>query len=1152
MNNLFQKKYIKTPIVFLVIFSLLFQSIPLIRTKAARQEPIKVKYPDFCEVQVSSPEKLLPTEAFQQACYVLKQIYDTAANEVYLAERITASTRIWPEDASKTNEIQGESCFPMFNCKTTCLLSFPQLNYKIDIIDIIISIFGTGGIAVINNIIKVMGLVTGSGWFKTIMDIINIVNQVKTCLEGIGNIADSLNDTISGVNLLITTIGDINDRIADLQTKENFWDKLANFENSLTSSTEKVAEIAAEIDTINDKKVEKMVEEMADSLGWDREKLKLILQKADEIGLFFILYLFHEGIEPCDSHCQYRLLRSYDNVNSYYLAHNDIGVRKLIYILLNTPPWSDQSANLMKAINIKKEANKAKDDVQKEIAKRDEERKQRAIIAENFIYGLNEENDNGYFLIYLSKMTHTTPNQRDCGYKWCEIAHDALKQKIDNLASKLYEIENILKNFYDKNPGKFPNTTEIMCSLKDKIREAISKIDELNNEASYIDSIPKCPDNNRDCGSLFDVGCGLNAKVYDWWPRGIDGQARANLAATANALKDQLNDILKKIGDPEGDPEYNYLKSKQFTEKINDMLNIDKLLEEKDFDPIKFRDEELDKGFVGGVNDYYRDYIDTNKTKNKNIYNKLHEVIALLTNLRIFQEYMICVQVIGEDGKPIPCPQPPPDTKEQVIEKLKKLIPEKEKLSKLKEDYEKLLEDLWRGGGIEDITGKTVCQLKDDRDLENILEVSGIKNSLNSIVNKLSELNETINIDVNFDYVGERVASTIEQINGIKSGLNSKKDTFINKYNIQEDELNEMIKELDELIPKIKEFKQYLTDALAVLRGLGLLKDINDLYNAIAKVIKGTKGFIKGIKDTINCFKGIFTSTEQVNIGGQTFGVDWTKTYHCYPAKGVYNDWQGDFQGEIDCPAINDIFKRVGLDLNICEGETTKTTATTTAATTAAWHMGGKVCPDISSLVSELVSNYFAMTYGATLSGGGRTKGMLHQIINLKKQDPEIEKIEAKANEIIGSTAPLQIWSRILAGRAAKCFCGESYCKIASNIAKCFENDKFSDNTSVKDFLEKYEIIALLAGLNESVCGSLIEIIKGIGKWFDPNFNISDSYWQNYCLWPNFLYFVNGWNRYFDPLILDPFSSTNCLTTWFLFSPTVEGLAKKLEEEITK
>jgi hypothetical protein len=225
MSKLFQKRYFKASVVFLLLVSLVFEFFPIQETKAKT-----LHYPEFCAPKI--PYYNQPrgkSQEFYQACYLLKDIYDSAYNQVESAKKLGEFTDIFGEYG------------PLNKCSAGCCLGFPKCTINIDLTELLCAIFPQSCTIIIMEIKKIYDFIqplielynTYRKWRAIYDAVIMVKDDVKNLYEG------GMDAWLDFQNLLEASGGmNINS-----QTLRSFNDQLAAITSAKATTTKKITEI---------------------------------------------------------------------------------------------------------------------------------------------------------------------------------------------------------------------------------------------------------------------------------------------------------------------------------------------------------------------------------------------------------------------------------------------------------------------------------------------------------------------------------------------------------------------------------------------------------------------------------------------------------------------------------------------------------------------------------------------------------------------------------------------------------------------------------------------------------------------------------------------------------------------------------------------
>lgn len=219
MVSFFQKKYIKIPLIILIIFSISFRFFPPPKESEAIEiiERPKIDYLDICEPKVPFYDEPLQTDELQEACYLLKKIQDRAAQEIDIARLMFELT----DPLTECNPIIGEE--PPFvttgNCRTACAWGLPEFEIGIDITMLIICFFYPEACAgEVAEVKKVLDLI------NKILDLLDLIDQLRLIINIVQDLTTLYQDAVDlyqKIEDLLTLLPDI-----DLSELEEFYQTL--------------------------------------------------------------------------------------------------------------------------------------------------------------------------------------------------------------------------------------------------------------------------------------------------------------------------------------------------------------------------------------------------------------------------------------------------------------------------------------------------------------------------------------------------------------------------------------------------------------------------------------------------------------------------------------------------------------------------------------------------------------------------------------------------------------------------------------------------------------------------------------------------------------------------------------------------------------
>ncbi len=275
MTSLFQKKYIKIPIVVLVIFSIFFRFFPPPKESRAIEivERPKIDYLDICEPKVPFYDEALQTDELQEACYLLKKIQDRTAQIVTIARKMYESTN--PLD--ECNPLWGEK-FPYITegtCKSSCAWGLPNFTVSIDLTVVIICAFAPQlCAALVTQIGKILEIIDKVLEWKWVWDLWKAYKYLKALYEIYENFTELLQD----LNTLTEKIRELLELIPSVDLSE-----LNEFYDTLVDLMLIKYEIQGELTTIEGK-----IYQMENIVGrFTPEQLEGIFRLINEIGEVF-------------------------------------------------------------------------------------------------------------------------------------------------------------------------------------------------------------------------------------------------------------------------------------------------------------------------------------------------------------------------------------------------------------------------------------------------------------------------------------------------------------------------------------------------------------------------------------------------------------------------------------------------------------------------------------------------------------------------------------------------------------------------------------------------------------------------------------------------------------------------------------------------
>jgi len=278
MQTFFQKKYIKIPIVAVLIFSLLSQSLVSLQRPKTVKAASKINYLDICEPKVPFYNEPLQTEKLQEACYLLKKIQDKASQQVDTAREIYKLT----DPLTKCNPLWGET-FPYItegNCKSACAWSLPEIKIEIDLTLALVCLFAPPACAGdVSAIQKVLDLISEIyKWLRILKTLTEVINLIKEAIE----VYQKVQEFAEEIGELIETVRGI-----DLSQVQEFYDTLSEL-------IRLQAEIQNEIIKISGK-----ICQMKNKVGvFSENQLKGIYRLINEIGEILANNILKPGQPP--------------------------------------------------------------------------------------------------------------------------------------------------------------------------------------------------------------------------------------------------------------------------------------------------------------------------------------------------------------------------------------------------------------------------------------------------------------------------------------------------------------------------------------------------------------------------------------------------------------------------------------------------------------------------------------------------------------------------------------------------------------------------------------------------------------------------------------------------------------------------------------
>jgi len=181
------------------------------------------RYPSLCQPKIPFYYKARGNDELTEACYLLKQVEDTAYHQLSAAKRISSATNPLDE------------CNPIYNCHMACSLGFPKFEYSVDITCALFPPLCTEEVMkVINDIYKLY----------------QMYKKYKAVLDAVMNLKDDVTDLVATTTAAWQDIQNLAEEIPkiDLHDADQFVKKLEAIANAQQKIEKKINEVEARLE----------------------------------------------------------------------------------------------------------------------------------------------------------------------------------------------------------------------------------------------------------------------------------------------------------------------------------------------------------------------------------------------------------------------------------------------------------------------------------------------------------------------------------------------------------------------------------------------------------------------------------------------------------------------------------------------------------------------------------------------------------------------------------------------------------------------------------------------------------------------------------------------------------------------------------------